>query len=452
MTAEQGNESLSRLLVQSGWSRKALARAVRDEAAARGLNLACDHTAVGRWLGGMVPRRETAEVLAYVLGRRLRLSLSLADLGMPDRAPLDAGLGATYPPSATAAAETVSRLWAADLDGVTGIITAPVEAGLWADASLSWLVRPGEDEVPERRTGRLVGLADVEAVEATTQMFDRLDNSFGGQHARPALVQYLRSDVEPLLTGRYSEPVGRRLFTAAAQACLLLAWMSYDSGSHGLAQRYFAQGLRLAQTGGDVLLAASILDAMSHQATFLGRFHHAANLARAAQAGTRDRNAPRLQAHFLAMEARARAGAGEREAVIRLLGRASEVHAKPGGDDPEWISYFDEPELAAEHGHCFRDLGIPSHGSDYASRALSPNGSSPRSDFFVLMVLGQTQVDRGDVEEGCATLTRAAELRRRLKSARCDDYEKRVQASLAPHLRARPVRELYEATGWAAAA
>jgi hypothetical protein len=268
----------------------------------------------------------------------------------------------------------------------------------------------------------------------------------------PALVQYLRSDVEPLLTGRYIEPVGRRLFTAAAQACLLLAWMSYDSGSHGLAQRYFAQGLRLAQTGGDVLLAASILDAMSHQATFLGRFQHAANLARAAQAGTRDRRAPRLQAHFLAMEARALAGAGERETVVRLLGQASEIHTQAGDDDPEWISYFDEAELAAEHGHCFRDLGIPGHGREHAARGLSPDGASPRSDFFVLMVLGQTQVQHGDVEEGCATLTRAAELRRRLKSARCADYERRVRASLAPHMRAQPVRELYEATGWATAA
>jgi hypothetical protein len=452
VTVEQGNESLSRLLVQSGWSRKAFARAVRDEATARGLTLACDHTAIGRWLAGMVPRRETAEVMAYVLGRRLGLSLSLADLGLRDGAPADAGLGASYPRSAVVAAETVSRLWAADLDGVAGVTAAPVEAGLWADASLSWLVRPGGDEVPERPTGRLVGLADVEAVEATTQMFDRLDNRFGGEHARPALVQYLRSDVEPLLSGSYSEPVGRRLFGAAAQACLLLAWMSYDSGNHGLAQRYFAQGLRLAQAGEDVLLAASILDAMSHQATFLGRFHHAANLARAAQAGTRDRRAPRLQAHFLAMEARALAGAGEREAVIRLLGQAGEVHAQPGGDDPEWISYFDEPELAAEHGHCFRDLGIPTRGSDYASRALSPNGSSPRSDFFVLMVLGQTQVENGDVEEGCTTLARAAELRRRLKSARCADYEKRVKRSLEPHLRTQPVRELYEAAGWAAAA
>ena len=53
-----------------------------------------------------------------------------------------------------------------------------------------------------------------------------------------------------------------------------------------LAQRYFIQALGLAQAAGDRLLGASILDAMSHQATYTGRFGEAASLARAARAGT----------------------------------------------------------------------------------------------------------------------------------------------------------------------
>jgi hypothetical protein len=43
---------------------------------------------------------------------------------------------------------------------------------------------------------------------------------------------------------------------------------------------------------------------MSHQATFLGRFTEAANLARAALAGTGGIATPTLTAHFRAMEAR----------------------------------------------------------------------------------------------------------------------------------------------------
>ncbi len=48
---------------------------------------------------------------------------------------------------------------------------------------------------------------------------------------------------------------------------------AYDSApGSALAQRYFIQALALAQAGDDRLLSASILDAMSHQAVYTGRF------------------------------------------------------------------------------------------------------------------------------------------------------------------------------------
>ena len=97
-----------------------------------------------------------------------------------------------------------------------------------------------------------------------------------------------------LLSGRYSDAVGRELFTAVGEATLLAAWMTYDSApASALAQGYFVQALALAQAGNDRLLGGSILDAMSHQATFAGRFTDAANLARAALTGTRGMPRPR---------------------------------------------------------------------------------------------------------------------------------------------------------------
>jgi hypothetical protein len=109
-----------------------------------------------------------------------------------------------------------------------------------------------------------------------------------------------------LLHGRYTEKVGRALFSATAEATLLAAWMSYDSApGSSLAQRYFVQALALAQAGDDRLLGASVLDAMSHQATYTGRFREAASLANAAMAGTRGIVTATLTAHFHTMEARA---------------------------------------------------------------------------------------------------------------------------------------------------
>lgn len=91
-----------------------------------------------------------------------------------------------------------------------------------------------------------------------------------------------------LLPGRYTDDVGRELHAAIAEASLLAAWTSYDCGLHSLAQRYFLQALRLAQSAADRGLACSVLSAMSHQAAYVGQAIDAANLARATRGGLRD--------------------------------------------------------------------------------------------------------------------------------------------------------------------
>ena len=73
--------------------------------------------------------------------------------------------------------------------------------------------------------------------------FDRLDSTYGGAHARNALVQYLRTELPRLLRAGGTSDVRRALFSAAGESTQLAAWMAYDAGLHGLAQRYFIQAL-----------------------------------------------------------------------------------------------------------------------------------------------------------------------------------------------------------------
>jgi hypothetical protein len=201
------------------------------------------------------------------------------------REPLD-DKGLAYPDTPDDAAENVTNLWEADLADTTELVRGRVDPGRWNDASLRWLVDPAR--LPyEPANGVHIGMSDVARFRATVEMFQQLDDRYGGGHARQALIQYLRTDAERLLHGKYTEGVGRALFSSVAEATLLGAWMSYDAApASRLAQKYFIQALSLAQAGDDRLLGASILDAMSHQATYIGRFREAANLARAARTGT----------------------------------------------------------------------------------------------------------------------------------------------------------------------
>ncbi|MGY4768961.1 hypothetical protein ACXC9Q_18775 [Kribbella sp. CWNU-51] len=447
MREAQPNERLASVMQEARVSNKALARAIRELSTQRRQPLGTDHTAVSRWLSGMTPRGATAALVAEVLGAKLGRRLAPADLGFAGSVAVDPNLGIQYGEQPHEAVTALSALWRADLDEARSIVEAPANSGAWSEASLNWLLRNGTNALPHQESGRQIGASDVAAIRATTEAFSLLDNNFGGGHARRALIQYLRSDAARMLVGKYSEQIGRHLFDAIAEATLLAAWMSYDAGMHGLAQRYFIQALRLAQTAENTLLASSILDAMSHQATFLGRGREAANLARAARNGSRGHATSTLTAHFHAMEARALAIGGDAVGAQRSLGEAVRVFEKRRpGDDPEWISYFNDVELSAEFSHCFRDLQRSSDAITYAERGIS--GSSARSDFFVTMVLAAGHLDGGgrnaDIEEACRVAKSALELGTQVRSARCAEYVRQFRSALKPFATHRAVVELRE--------
>jgi hypothetical protein len=286
---------------------------------------------------------------------RRALGLAAGSATLPSGASTTDDTKLSYPDNAPQATENLSALWRTDLADATAFQRGRFDPRTWDTASLRWLVHPGSapDESP---TGVRIGMSDVTRFRATVDLFDTLDGRFGGGHARESLIKYLSVDADRLLRGRYSAEVGRELFSAVGEATLLAAWMTYDSApASSLAQSYFVQALALAQAGNDRLLGASILDAMSHQATFAGRYTDAANLARAARTGMRGLASPTQTAHFHAMEARALARLGDAKACSAALSASVTEFERANPDNaPAWIRYFNESELSAEFGHCMR--------------------------------------------------------------------------------------------------
>ncbi|MGW4032400.1 hypothetical protein ACWEFL_24330 [Streptomyces sp. NPDC004838] len=373
------------------------------------------------------------------------LALSPAELGLTQPAAQDVSLLDTgYPDTPEAAFTAVDRLWRADLNGYEPLLTSEPSEPAWNEASLRWLVAPaGAFPAEPGGDSPRVGLADVAMIKSTADMFAQLDDRFGGDHARQSLIQYLSRDVAPLLSGRYTQAIGRALFSTVAEATLLAGWMSYDACHHGLAQRYFVQALRLAQDGEDKRLAGSILSAMSHQATFLGRYTQAATLARAARMGITSVATPTLLAQFHAMEARALARTDDTRACELALADATRALERRNSDDePEWITYFDETELAAEAAHCFRDTSSARQAVVYGESAMS--GNHVRSDFFATMVLADAHMHAGDPEEACRVAADALDLGEQLKSARCVSYLAEFRRNLARASQTAAVRDFHE--------
>jgi transcriptional regulator with XRE-family HTH domain len=335
-----------------------------------------------------------------------------------------ARIDVSYPGTPAEAAVNLSNLWLTDLGDPAAVRRGRPDPRIWNDAPLRWLVDPGPTSAEPPARGVGIGLSDVERFRVTVDVFTELDDRFGGGNARQALVQYLSTEADRMLNGKFDDATGRKLFSAVGEATLLAAWMSYDSAPAGaLAQGYFVNALALARAGNDRMLGATILDAMSHQATYTGRYTEAASLARAALTGTNGIVTPTQTAHFRMMEARALARLRDTKSCSHALAEAArEFERRNPEDDPLWIRYVNESELAAEFAHCMRDLGRAEDAIRHATNSLEANGGLARSDFFVTLVLADAHLAVGNVEEACGITLHALNAGEQIRSARCVGY------------------------------
>lgn len=248
-----------------------------------------------------------------------------------------------------------------------------------------------------------------------------LDFKLGGGATRRLLLQYVGSDVLPLLQQNRADLAHRDLLSAAAETLEVLAWSAYDDGHHGHAQHYFTEALQMAGDAGNRALGAALLGKLSHQANYLGRPHEAVQLARAGRSEAQ--GSPTVEAMLIAMEARALATDGaERDCAASLSEAERLLDRRDPDSDPAWIAYFDTYELAGEAAHCFRDLGVPARALEYASQAADEQHVPARTRGFISMVQAAAVAQIGDLEHALTLATESTRLVGPLQSRRYQEY------------------------------
>ncbi|GFH35001.1 regulator [Streptomyces pacificus] len=463
------NRQLAALIAEAGFSNAGLARRVDQLGLEHGLDLRYDKTSVTRWLRGQQPRGTTPALIAEVFTRRLGRRLSAQDLGLDACAPVYAGLEFAATPEE--AVDIVGGLWRKDSGSHAELRKiAFTPAGLVVP-SRDWLIgradeRVGRGEpdqngaragvpgggargpVPRQRgtdrgPGQRVGPGDIAALRSVGDLFRTLDHAYGGGHARQALVRYLEHEAEPMLRGSYGESTGRRLFGAVADLTRLAGWTSFDIAAHGLAQRYFVQALRLAQTAGDRAYGAYVLVTMARQAVYLGHGREAVQLTRVAQQGVGPSAPPAVQALLHAVEARGHGVLGEVRSCTASLVRAERTLgvARPGDEVPAWATFFDEAQLADEFGHCHRDLQQYRAAVQHAERSLQLRAPGfARSRLFCRVVLATSRLGLGELDQACALGAEAAQQASEMRSARAIEYVRDFERRLEPYRDAAAVR------------
>lgn len=438
MTYREPNRRLAAALAEAEFSASGFARRICDAAESAGVPVHTSHTQIGRWLEGQQPRGGAPQLIALVLSEKLGRAVTPADLGFDGySAPAPDALRMVTDP--VEALRVTAELWRADAAG-----TATRHGADLIGPVLGWLTAEPAGSLA-REGVRHVGMADVAALRSSLNTFVYLDNDYGGGRARDAAVRYLADCVSPLLSGTFSDAVGRALFAAAAEFTLLTGWMAYDTGNSDTAGNCFVHALALAQAAGDRALGASVLSAMSHQANHIGDPRTALVIARAAIGSVPSDGSSTLRAQFHAMEARAAASLGDRSACLHALSRSETALSSTDPEMPPWIAYFDACEFTDEAAHCHRDLGDHKQAVTAAETCLAfREQGSPRSRVFSRIVYAEALFGAGEAEHGANVANAVLPHATALASRRTVAYLQRLRAKAIAHSSVSAVADFLE--------
>ncbi|MFJ3904211.1 tetratricopeptide repeat protein [Streptomyces sp. NPDC090025] len=343
------------------------AAAVRRAAREIGEQVACDARYIGRVEAGEIrcPNYAYERVFLHMFP-----GLGLTDLGFSaretvrGRRPATVVAGAPPPLACTTRNDEESDvLRRAFMTGGTATL---------ATASLGLSGGPAAALVPAPRAAvHRVGDAEVRAVEDAVRQIRLLDDRHGAEGLYRRATQPLRTAYAMLdagVTARRS--TADRLHNGAGELAISVGWLAHDSGRLEDARSHYAEALATARMAGDSALEAHAFCNASFLARDSGRYREAV---RAAQAGLRAAGplaSDRLLALLTLREAGAWAGLGDRAACSEALGRAHGHFGRgPGENDPEWMSFFGEPEMEAQEALCWSLLGDWSRAARHAQRA-----------------------------------------------------------------------------------
>lgn len=360
----------------------------------------------------------------------------------------DGDLGLDWAATPDAAIAFVGELWRAELNRRSLLTTTAWVAAAFAAPTREWMLDRSDEDLESRAGSHRVGQVDVEALWSMCGAFTDADHRLGGGYARSTLVHYLNQVVLPLLHGSYPDRIGRELMAATARLCNLCAFMSFDSGHQGLAQRYFIQGLRLAQASGNRALGAHILADMSMQAHYLGDAGQALALADAGYCTGQDAGSPSTTARCTAMRGRAHALEGDRRASdkARVAAECALNSATPA-TEPAWIQFFTPAQMSAEFVYMSEDLGRRLEVQRMAPLVLASSDEMQRRHVLTTTALAAAYLSEGstsggDVDRTCLLLGEVLPTLSSLSSSRSLGRVNSLRRALSVYAHRPAVQEL----------
>ncbi|MGW3861659.1 Tat pathway signal protein [Streptomyces sp. NPDC005047] len=437
--ARERNAALAALLREAGWSQPQAASAVArvaGECGARELE-AVSRSHISMWILGTKPSGRAPHILRETLSRRLGRRLTLADLGLEEAPSGTTDTGSDWSVDPLTA---LAELGSDDLDMHRRklLATAAYSASGLALPTMSWwAAAPAAAANRRPASSRAVTQADIDDVRDLTVYYSARDQQRGGASGRKALASHLLDEAVPLLGSRFrTDQLRHDTYSAVAEMAYLAGWMAFDAGEHRTAQRYLTVAARIAAEAGDGALGGHVLRALAHQAVDLGHPRRALELADASMSRDRYGQASHREKALLAIvHARALAADGDRAGTLAAISRAERDLARAdNAEAPARVGFFQEASLAHETACALRDIGQPLDAEMHFKRSVATRRRQQfvRTHSVTLGYLGAVQVQRGNLDEACATWNEALDAMTGVQSGRTRDVIVRIQSDLSP--------------------
>ncbi|MER7195403.1 hypothetical protein [Streptomyces flaveolus] len=394
------NTLLAELLAEADLSAAQLARDVDRLAAAQGVSLRYDRTAVAHWLSGSRPKDPVPELVAEVLTRRTGRPVSAEETGLTEHAANhgwddDAERGQSSDPfrSLVALARTD-----ADPARRSGLLRA-----VFREAAPPGPEPAGCPPVDLGRGPHGAGVdeADVERARYMLNQFVGNWDLFGGGHARASAASYLGEDIGRLLTKPAAPPLRKELLSVTGQLAYTMGDMAADAGHQALAQRYYHAALRTAAENRDRRTRAITLRALSVQAVRMGALRYAVDLADEAVTAAETEDSEDLRAFVLVQRAHVGALSGESRSVYRDM-ETAEACLERADFHPGPFTCYPRAGMAYRKGQVLLRLGHTQAALDALRYAADDRPSHERRRrAFSRARLALVLLDLGRVDEAC---------------------------------------------------
>ncbi len=265
-----------------------------------------------------------------------------------------------------------------------------------------------------------------------------------------ALAQYHFGWVAGLLDhASYDDATGRKLHSALAELGQLVGWVCYDTGQHGLAQRYCITALRTAHAADDRPLGAHILGEMAYQAAHQGRPTEAVTLIDTAVAGTRGQQTPRLLAQLYVQQAHAFATLKDASSCTAAISQArTHVEQSAKDDDPPYLYWVRPAEITASAGECLLQLGQADRAVTLIDEGIAMfDAPFDRDRQYYLTYLVEVLASAGkqrDLDAAASKGMEAVHLAESLSSTLNVDRIRYLSRQLKPYAKVPAVRDFLE--------